>query len=102
MSKIYLFGIGGTGSRVIKSLTFLLAAGVKCDIKSIIPIIIDPDESGGDVTRTSEFLKKYSSVRSELEQNDSVSNNFFSSEIIEKKTNFRLTLKGNRDVKCRE
>ena len=28
MSKVYIFGIGGTGARVIRSLTMLLAASV--------------------------------------------------------------------------
>lgn len=28
MAKLYVFGIGGTGSRVIKSLAMLLATGV--------------------------------------------------------------------------
>ena len=42
MSKIYIFGIGGTGSRVIKSLTMLLASGVQMDSDAIVPIIIDP------------------------------------------------------------
>ena len=28
MAKLYIFGIGGTGSRVLRSLTMLLAAGV--------------------------------------------------------------------------
>ena len=39
MSKLYVFGIGGTGSRVIRSLTMLLAAGVECN-DTIVPIII--------------------------------------------------------------
>lgn len=31
MSKLYVFAIGGSGSRVLRSLTMLLAAGVKTD-----------------------------------------------------------------------
>jgi hypothetical protein len=41
MNKLYIFGIGGTGSRVLKSLTMLLAAGVKCDY-DIVPIYCRP------------------------------------------------------------
>ena len=37
MSKLYVFGIGGTGSRVLKSLTMLLASGVKCKADTIVP-----------------------------------------------------------------
>ena len=47
MSKLYVFGIGGTGSRVIKSLTMLLASGVRMKSDAIVPIIIDPDVAAG-------------------------------------------------------
>ena len=52
MSKLYVFGIGGTGSRVIKSLTMLLASGVRMKSDAIVPIIIDPDVAAADLTRT--------------------------------------------------
>ena len=29
MSKLYVFGIGGTGSRVLKALTMLLSSGIQ-------------------------------------------------------------------------
>ena len=41
--KLYIFGIGGTGSRVIKSLVMLAASGVKIEANAIVPIIVDPD-----------------------------------------------------------
>ena len=52
MSKLYIFGIGGTGSRVLRSFTMMLAAGVKIGVNEIVPIIIDPDVSNADLTRT--------------------------------------------------
>lgn len=67
MPKLYVFGIGGTGSRVIRSLTMLLAAGVQvenCD--KVVPIIIDPDAQNGDMTRTVELLKTYERVRRQV------------------------------------
>lgn len=57
MSKLYLFGIGGTGSRVIRSLTMLLASGVDAGVDTIVPVLIDPDLSNGDLTRTVNLLK---------------------------------------------
>ena len=68
MAKLYIFGIGGTGSRVLKAFTMLLAAGVKLEnqIETIIPIIIDPDISNGDKTRTNKILSLYYNIRSEL------------------------------------
>ncbi|WP_321299274.1 hypothetical protein [Marinifilum fragile] len=68
MPKLYIFGIGGTGSRVLKSLTMLMASGVKLDtnIEQVIPIIIDPDLSNGDLNRTLDILKLYHDVREEI------------------------------------
>ena len=52
MSKIFVFGIGGTGSRVLRSLTMMLATGIKFGADEIVPIIIDPDAANADLTRT--------------------------------------------------
>ena len=62
MSKLYIFGIGGTGSRVIRSLTMLLAAGVDCSLDTIVPIIIDRDEANGDYSRTKLLIDDYSAI----------------------------------------
>jgi hypothetical protein len=62
--KLYVFGIGGTGSRVIKALTMLLASGVKLenDFDIVVPIIIDPDTANGDLNRTTDILTKYQNI----------------------------------------
>ena len=57
MAKLYIFGIGGTGSRVLRSLTMLLAAGVDTNGYDIVPVIIDPDTSNADLTRNVFLLK---------------------------------------------
>lgn len=62
MGKLYVFAIGGTGSRVLKSLTMLLAAGVKTNATEIVPIIIDPDKACGDKTDTVELMNQYSVI----------------------------------------
>ena len=62
MSKLFVFGIGGTGARVLKSLTMLLASGVKINSDKIVPILIDPDTENGDMTRTVEILKTYEEI----------------------------------------
>ena len=44
MKKLFLFAIGGTGERVLRSTTMLLAAGVPAfNGYDIYPIIIDYD-----------------------------------------------------------
>ena len=59
MSKLFVFGIGGTGSRVLKSLTMLLMAGVKTNVDEIIPIVIDKDETNGDMVKTKRLIETY-------------------------------------------
>ena len=78
MSKLYIFGIGGTGSRVLKSLTMLLASGVTINTTEIVPIIIDPDHAAADLTRTVELMRNYQRIREELDFNSSTQNRFFS------------------------
>ena len=92
MSKLYLFGIGGTGSRVIRSLTMLLASGVDAGVDTIVPVLIDPDLSNGDLTRTTELLKKYKEIRSELTFGSEVKSQFFKTEIDDQNTDFRLPI----------
>ena len=68
MSKLYIYGIGGTGARVLRSLTMLLASGVSLGgkIDTIVPVIIDPDTSNGDLTRTISLMQLYRKVRQHL------------------------------------
>lgn len=63
--RVFVFGIGGTGSRVLRSLTMLLAAGVKLEHQdiSIVPVIIDTDAHNGDTARTRELLRAYHTIR---------------------------------------
>jgi len=77
--KLYIFGIGGTGSRVIKSLAMLLAAGVKLEngFDTVVPIIIDPDTDNGDLDRTKNILKLYQEIRNQIKEPD----DFFSQEL---------------------
>lgn len=64
--RTYIFAIGGTGARVLRSLTMLLASGVEgTDTeKEIIPIVIDYDGDNGDTERTQDVLEKYQKIHS--------------------------------------
>ena len=99
MSKLYVFGIGGTGSRVIKSLTYLLASGIDINISTVVPIIIDPDAANGDVNRTISILKKYQEVRSDI--NNISGKSFFGTEILDISQNFKLNIE-NSNKKFKE
>ncbi len=108
--KLFLFCIGGTGARVLKALTFLLAAGTKLKAGKVIPIIIDPDNANGDVQRTIEVLKNYQAIRRRLEFQH---NGFFKTDIqtlasleatdteksagLRIEDNFRFDIDGTRD-----
>ena len=87
--KLYVFGIGGTGSRVIKAMTMLFASGVKLDngFDTVIPIIIDPDTSNGDMNRTKDILRLYQEIRNQVDHPD----DFYAQEI---KTINELTVNG--------
>ncbi|MBP3942853.1 hypothetical protein J5U18_04625 [Sphingobacteriaceae bacterium WQ 2009] len=78
MPKLYIFAIGGTGSRVVKSLTMLLASGVKTNYE-IVPIILDPDASAADVSRTTRLLNNYRIINKSVDPN--LKNSFFSNRI---------------------
>jgi hypothetical protein len=95
MSKLYIFGIGGTGSRVLKALTMMLASGVKCNFNTIVPIIIDPDAAAADVSRSTNLMGKYISIRNELDYTTNHKNKFFQTNIEELFQNFRLPVKNS-------
>ena len=80
MSKLYILAIGGSGSRVLRSLTMLLANGVGCN-SEVVPMIIDPDTSNGDLIRTVDLLRLYQSIHSKLDFNGNVKNKFFATKI---------------------
>jgi hypothetical protein len=69
MARLFIFAIGGTGSRVLKSLTMLLASGIKPisdEEFEIVPIIIDPHKTNEDLKRTVRLLDNYQSISKEV------------------------------------
>lgn len=69
MARLFIFAVGGTGARVLRSLTMLLAAGMRLpDCDQVVPVLVDPDTQNGDVTRTVDLLKRYSRIHNALYQ----------------------------------
>ena len=66
MSKLYLFAIGGTGSRVLSSLAMLLSTGVRANVEKIIPMIIDTDINNGDVEKCRNIIKTYNNIHESI------------------------------------
>lgn len=62
-NKLFIFGIGGTGERVMRSFTMMLASGVGTfHGYDIYPIIIDYDKENEDKRRIVELLQCYSRI----------------------------------------
>ncbi len=102
MSKLYIFGIGGTGARVLRSLTMLLASGVSLGDKTdtIVPVIIDPDTSNGDLTRTVSLMNLYMKIRQHLSfDNRPEKKGYFHVGIDDMNTSFRLHLNNVANMK---
>lgn len=60
MAKLYIFGIGGTGSRVLRAFTYLLGAGVKVNgYNEVVPIVVDADSTSGDKTDAVKLMETY-------------------------------------------
>lgn len=96
MSKLFIFGIGGTGARVMRSLTMLMAAGVKLNVDAIIPIMIDPDAGNADLSRTTALMNKYTSINTKLDKLGT--NHFFSTKINSVVPNNLMEIKDTADV----
>ena len=97
MSKLYVFAIGGTGSRVLRSLTMLAAAGVDIQATEIVPVIIDPDVSNADLTRTVTLMNHYSAIRKGIDFHEKNETTFFRTDISEYVQNYSLHIKDTED-----
>ena len=98
--KTFVFGIGGTGARVLRSLTLLLASGVECK-SDIVPIIIDPDINNGDLTRAVSLMQRYVAIKEKLNFNSNTRNKFFGTGIINK-ANFRLPINNSQNISFKQ
>ena len=100
--KLFLFAIGGTGSRVLRSLCMLAAAGVKIPVDSIVPIIVDPDTSNSDLTDVVSLMDEYSRIRETQNFNAVQNNEFFFTDIEDKVQHFRLPISNTANVKFKD
>ena len=70
--RLFLFGIGGTGGRVMEALTFLLASGVELvDAQDqpveVIPILLDTDKTNKDTLDGASALELYRQLHKKCE-----------------------------------
>lgn len=97
MAKLYVFGIGGTGARVLRSFTMMMAAGVNIGADEIVPIIIDPDASNADLTRTVALMNNYRAIHSELSFTEKNESQFFRRELSQILVNYTLRINDTDD-----
>lgn len=87
--RLFLFLVGGTGSRVMRPLIMQLAAGVRPlgeDGKpfplEIVPVIVDPHKANEDLKRTENLMRWYKQIRRTLYgETVDVPKGFFSAKI---------------------
>lgn len=68
MSKVFVFCVGGTGIRVMKSITILMASGMSTNGHKVVPVILDPHLDLKEKGDLHTLLESYKSI-----YNDSVS-----------------------------
>lgn len=101
--KIYVFAIGGSGARVLRSLTMLLAAGVELpENTELVPIILDPDQGAGNLTETVEILKRYKRLRDQCVTDVNKLFTFTSAISPLPSQNFLIPLEGVDNAKFRQ
>ena len=68
MAKVFVFCIGGTGLRVMKSVVMLAASGMKTNGYDIVPVILDPhvelEEKTVLTTTIGDYIKVYKNATS--------------------------------------
>ena len=97
MAKLYIFGIGGTGARVLRSFTMMMASGVNIGSDEIVPIIIDPDASNADLTRTVALMNNYRAIHSELTFTPKNESQFFRKDLSQILVNYTLRINDTDD-----
>lgn len=87
MKRVFVFCIGGTGLRVMKSVTMLLAAGMDAKGYAVIPIIIDPHMDLEEKRNLQTLIDEYENLYDRLALHDNERqgpvSGFFSTDILD-------------------
>ena len=66
MKRVFVFCIGGTGLRVMKSVTMLLAAGMDAKGFAVVPVLIDPHMDLEEKRNLQNLIGEYDSVHNSI------------------------------------
>lgn len=87
MKRVFVFCIGGTGLRVMKSITMLLAAGMDAKGYTIVPVLIDPHMDLEEKRNLQNLIGDYETIYNNVILSDGQRYNpihgFFGSEIAD-------------------
>ena len=61
MNNLYVFAIGGSGERVMKSLIMMLTTGMPLGAKKLIPVFVDNDVKSNALTSCLDLINYYRS-----------------------------------------
>lgn len=85
MKKVFVFCIGGTGIRVMKSITMLMAGGMDTNGYTVVPVILDPHLDLEEKKNLHSLLDSYINIYNQSINNGTSTLNhldgFFNSEI---------------------
>lgn len=85
MKKVFVFCVGGTGIRVMKSITMLMAGGMSTNGYTVVPVILDPHLDLEEKKNLHSLLEAYEEIYKRSNNNGNSSLNsmkgFFNSEI---------------------
>lgn len=59
MNNLYVIAIGGSGERILRSLTMALATGVDINATKVIPVIVDNDANSRALTQCKSLISAY-------------------------------------------
>jgi hypothetical protein len=98
--RLFVFGIGGTGSRVLEALAFLLASGVELtDAQNqpveVIPMLLDPDKTNKDTLDGISALEMYQRIHEKRDDRNRVG--FFSTKLAHLASVAKIT-RGNSGI----
>lgn len=81
MKTVFVFCIGGTGERVMKSITMLMAAGMSTHGFTVVPIIVDPHLDLDEKKNLQTLIDKYVEIHQEASEDRKSPKGFFEAEM---------------------
>lgn len=84
MKKVFVFCIGGTGIRVMKSVTMLMASGMSTNGYTVVPVILDPHLDLEEKKNLHTLIESYQNIYNKSTNEGSLNHlkGFFNSEIV--------------------